>query len=122
MFPVETIRGCPYTCTFCNSPDQMRLYKGLGHNFYKKKLVATNATHCNTIANLYGLNGKKLQRQFKDYLSDFKQWKEKSHAKDWLLFPENIGRHLSIDEVALSKGELYTIITIRKLKVKLEVL
>ena len=90
--------------------------------FFLKKLVATNATHCNTIANLYGLNGKKLQRQFKDYLSDFKQWKEKSHAKDWLLFPENIGRHLSIDEVALSKGELYTIITIRKLKVKLEVL
>ena len=27
MFPVETIRGCPYTCTFCNSPDQMALYK-----------------------------------------------------------------------------------------------
>ena len=26
MFPVETIRGCPYTCTFCNSPDQMKLY------------------------------------------------------------------------------------------------
>ena len=37
MFPVETIRGCPYTCTFCNSPDQMRLYKGLGHNYYRKK-------------------------------------------------------------------------------------
>ena len=26
MYPVETIRGCPYTCKFCNSPDQMRLY------------------------------------------------------------------------------------------------
>ena len=37
MFPVETIRGCPFTCTFCNSPDQMKLYKGLGHNFYRKK-------------------------------------------------------------------------------------
>ena len=37
MFPVETIRGCPFTCTFCNSPDQMRLYKELGHNFYRKK-------------------------------------------------------------------------------------
>ena len=37
MFPVETIRGCPFTCKFCNSPDQMRLYKGLGHNFYRKK-------------------------------------------------------------------------------------
>ena len=37
MYPVETIRGCPYTCKFCNSPDQMRLYKGLGHNFFRKK-------------------------------------------------------------------------------------
>ena len=37
MVPIETIRGCPYTCTFCNSPDQMRLYKGLGHNFFRKK-------------------------------------------------------------------------------------
>ncbi|WP_299637212.1 transposase, partial [uncultured Tenacibaculum sp.] len=39
-------------------------------------------------------------------------------AKDWLLFPENIGKHLSIDEVALSKGELYTIITNKKAKGK----
>jgi transposase len=28
-----------------------------------------------------------------------------------MLFPENIGSHLSIDEVALSKGELYTILS-----------
>ena len=37
MLPVETIRGCPFTCRFCNSPDQMRLYKGVGANFYRKK-------------------------------------------------------------------------------------
>ena len=37
MYPVETIRGCPYTCRFCNSPDQMQLYKELGHNFFRKK-------------------------------------------------------------------------------------
>ena len=37
MLPVETIRGCPFTCRFCNSPDQMRLYKGIGSNFYRKK-------------------------------------------------------------------------------------
>ena len=28
-----------------------------------------------------------------------------------MLFPENIGKHLSIDEVAVTNGELYTIIT-----------
>ena len=27
MFPVETHRGCPYTCTYCNSPSQMKLYQ-----------------------------------------------------------------------------------------------
>ena len=37
MIPIETIRGCPFTCRFCNSPDQMKLYKGLGSNFYRKK-------------------------------------------------------------------------------------
>ncbi len=27
MFPVETHRGCPFKCAFCNSPAQMNLYK-----------------------------------------------------------------------------------------------
>jgi transposase len=49
-------------------------------------------------------------------LSDFKRWEEKSHAKTWLIYPENIGASLSIDETALSKGELYTIITNKKAK------
>jgi transposase len=51
-------------------------------------------------------------------LSGFKDWKEKPHAKKWLVFPENIGTYLSIDETALSKGELYTIITNKKAKGK----
>ena len=28
-----------------------------------------------------------------------------------MLFPENIGEYLSIDEVSLSQGELYTFVT-----------
>lgn len=51
-------------------------------------------------------------------MSEFKEWKEKSHAKKWLIFPENMGKYLSIDETALSKGELYTIITNKKAKGK----
>jgi transposase len=35
-----------------------------------------------------------------------------------LVFPENMGKYLSIDETALSKGELYTIITNKKAKGK----
>ena len=33
------------------------------------------------------------------------------HANEWILYPENIGRRLCLDEVALSDGELYTILT-----------
>ena len=36
LLPVETHRGCPYTCSFCNSPSQNRLYSGNG-NFFRKK-------------------------------------------------------------------------------------
>ncbi|HEY1056166.1 MAG TPA: transposase, partial [Emticicia sp.] len=56
-------------------------------------------------------NGKRLQEQYKNYLSDFKSWSQRNHAKKWLLFPENIGKYLSIDETSLSDGELYTILT-----------
>jgi hypothetical protein len=48
----------------------------------------------------------KLQNQYKDFLSDFKRWK--THAKEWLIFPEKLGKRLSIDETSLSNGELYT--------------
>lgn len=44
-------------------------------------------------------------------MSDFNDWDQKPHAKDWLLYLENIGPHLSIDETAISNGELYTVIT-----------
>ncbi len=57
-----------------------------------------------------------MQKQYKDFLSDFKTWKQKSHAKDWLLYPENLGEYLSIDETALSYDELYTIVTNKKAK------
>ena len=45
------------------------------------------------------------------HLSDFQTWEQKSHAKDWILFPDNIGSRLSIDETALTNGELYTVVT-----------
>lgn len=81
-------------------------------------MVDTKANDCHTIGGFYGVNGKKLQRQFRDYLSEFKDWEQKKHAKEWLVFPENMGAYLSIDETALSKGELYTIITNKRAKGK----
>ena len=59
-----------------------------------------------------------MQRQYKDYLSDFKSWDQKQHAKHWLLFAQNLGSHLSLDETAFSNGDLYTILTNKKAKGK----
>lgn len=66
---------------------------------------------CKTLGEIYGLDVKRLQEQYAAHLSSFSSWKEADHAEDWLLFPENMGAYLSIDETSLSQGELYTILT-----------
>jgi len=63
---------------------------------------------------MYGVDGRKFQRQYKQSISNFKNWKQKSHAEDWILYPENLSHQLSLDEVALSDGELYTVLTSKK--------
>ncbi len=44
------------------------------------------------------------------------------HADDWMVFAQNIGSYLSIDETSLSNGELYTILTNKAAKGKKGVL
>jgi len=40
MLPIETIRGCPYKCAYCNSPAQVDMYKNkLNSNFFRKKMA-----------------------------------------------------------------------------------
>ncbi|MGV8962732.1 MAG: hypothetical protein ACOH2V_05065, partial [Candidatus Saccharimonadaceae bacterium] len=39
-------------------------------------------------------------------LSDYRVWSRHEHVDKWLLFPENLGTHLSIDETSLTNGEL----------------
>lgn len=46
-------------------------------------------------------------------MSNFRTWECLSHAHKWLVFPENVGPNLAIDETNLSNGELYTIVTNR---------
>ena len=37
MFPVETHRGCPYKCAYCNSPSQMLMYKEEANSNYLRR-------------------------------------------------------------------------------------
>jgi transposase len=59
----------------------------------------------------YHIDGSQLERHYKEHLSDYREWDQLEHADKWLLIPENMGTHLSIDETSLSNGELYTIVT-----------
>jgi len=59
----------------------------------------------------YFIDGDQLGQQYKDHLSDYHQWEQKEHAQEWMIFPDNVGEQLSIDETSLSNGELYTIVT-----------
>ena len=73
--------------------------------------VDTRTDTMSNIASYFGVNSQKLQRHYKHKASGFKQWNQLSHAEDYLIYPENITDKLSIDEVSLSKGELYTFVT-----------
>ncbi len=81
-------------------------------------MADTQAHSLQTIASFYGIKGKKLQRYYRDKLSEFKTWEFKNSAYKCLIFPENIGARLSIDETSLSHGELYTGVTNKEAKVK----
>jgi transposase len=51
-----------------------------------------------------------LNFQYKEYISDFRQWEE-DNPYPYILYKKNLGKRLSIDETCLSQGELYTIVT-----------
>ncbi len=68
---------------------------------------------CRTLEEYYHIDGHQFEKQYKEVLSGYRSWDQLSHAENWLLFPENIGRCLAIDETSLSNGELYTIVTNR---------
>lgn len=38
-------------------------------------------------------------------------WGEREHADEWLVFPENVGPRMSIDETEATNGEVYTVLT-----------
>lgn len=69
---------------------------------------------------MFQLDGKRLQEQYAAHLSGYTTWVQREHAQQWILFPENIGEYLSLDETCLSNGDLYTILTNKAAKGKRE--
>lgn len=64
-----------------------------------------------SIARSQRIPAKEFEKQYKEHLSGFKDWEQKEHAEEWMIFPQNIGKRLSLDEVDISNGELYTVVT-----------
>ena len=63
------------------------------------------------IASRNGLNGQTLRKQYKERISGYRTWGQLGHAEEYMLFPDNFGADLSLDETCLSNGEVYTILT-----------
>ena len=80
--------------------------------------MSTRVDTISNISSFYGVKSYTLQKHYKEFSSGFKQWKQKSHAQQYMLFPKNMSEYISIDEVALSQGELYTFVTNKKGKGK----
>lgn len=55
----------------------------------------------------------KARRHYKKKWSKYDDWEQKSHAERYLLFPKNMSSHIAIDEVSLTRGELYTLVSSR---------
>lgn len=76
----------------------------------------TTPVPTNSLERYYHIDGDQLERHYKEHLSHYREWEQREHADKWLLFPENMGTHLSIDETSLSNGELYSILTNKEAK------
>ena len=78
---------------------------------FLKNYIDSYPISCKLLGVLYGVDGDLLERQYRNHLSGYLHWDQLVHAEDWLLFEKNIGAYICIDEVALSRGELYTVLT-----------
>ena len=75
--------------------------------------METYPVTCRTLEVFYHIDAHTFEKQYKETISGYREWDQLEHADEWLLFPENIGPRLAIDESSLSNGELYTFVTNR---------
>lgn len=75
--------------------------------------METSPVTCRTLEEFYHIDGHTFEKQYKESLSGYRDWEQLEHADEWLLFADNIGPRLAIDETSLSNGELYSFVTNR---------
>jgi transposase len=64
-----------------------------------------------SLAPYYRIDGDLLERHYKEVLSGYYEWEDRPHADKYLVFPENFGPRMSIDETSTKDGELFTILS-----------
>ncbi len=83
--PLETYRGCPYTCTFCNSPRQVELAKKREQGLYlRRKAIPTLRHEIEVMVeryrpNFFYINDDSFmarpKQELKDFVEMFKEFK-----------------------------------------------
>ena len=81
-------------------------------------MIDNTPISCKTIGEIFSLDGDLLQRQYVTHLSGFLNWHKDIQHLDYIIYPDNIGAHLSIDETSITQGELYTVLTNKSAKGK----
>lgn len=52
-----------------------------------------------------------MRKNYKNHWSNYRTWEKQDHATEHMVYPRNLSASIAIDELTLSKGELYTYIT-----------
>ncbi len=68
------------------------------------------------ICHYFRVDADLVRKNYKNHWSDFKTWANRDICRQQLIYPGNISESVAIDELTLSKGELYTYITCKDKK------
>jgi transposase len=79
--------------------------------FFLKDEIEREPVEISRIAKIYRLEPNTLEKQYKNHLSvflEFKKWYKDSLEKEAFVFSKNFGTDMAIDETGLVNGDLYT--------------
>lgn len=60
----------------------------------------------------FKVDGRTLERDYKDHLSGYRDWEQREHAVDWVLIADNLGERLCLDETMFC-NDMVTILSNR---------